>query len=197
MNQVNQMIGKTDIYLLDQIIKGRYQSSENILDAGCNRGRNLHWFYNNGFTIYGIDKKGDHIEALKKTYSNQVNNFSVSKIEELVFQDDFFNHIICNAVLHFAKNEFHFLKMFSELMRVLKPNGSLFIRVASDIGIADKIKHISDGVYILPDGTARYLFTKTLYKKLIDIYNFKLLEPLKTVNVSDLRCMTTLVIQKK
>ena len=197
MSQINQIIGKTDIYLLDQIIKGRYHNSEVILDAGCGSGRNLHWFYSNGFIIYGVDKKGDNIEALKKTYSNLAGNFSVSKVEEITFQDNFFKHIICNAVLHFAENETHFIKMFSELMRVLKPNGSLFIRVASDIGIENKIKHISDGVYILPDGTTRYLFTKTLYKKLIDTYKFKLLEPLKTVNVNDLRCMTTLVIQKQ
>ncbi len=197
ISQINQIIGKTDIYLLDQIIKGRYQSSEIILDAGCGSGRNLYWFYNNDFSIYGIDKKEDNIEALKKTYSNQAGNFSVSKVEEITFQDIFFNHIICNAVLHFAENETNFIKMFSELMRVLKPYGSLFIRVASDIGIENKIKHISDGVYILPDGTTRYLFTKTLYKKLIDTYNFKLLEPLKTVNVNDLRCMTTIVIQKQ
>ncbi len=197
MKDINQILGKTDIYLIDQIVKGRYQNSDVILDAGCGQGRNLHWFYNNEFTIYGIDAKEDNIETLKKIYPKGVNNFSVSKIEELNFKDDFFNHIICNAVLHFAKNETHFLKMFSELMRVLKPKGTLFIRVASDIGIRDKINHISNGVYNLPDGTNRYLVSKTLLKKLIETNTFKLLEPLKTVNVNDLRCMTTLVIQKK
>lgn len=197
MKDINQILGKTDIYLIDQIVKGRYQNTENILDAGCGGGRNLHWFYNNGFNIYGIDAKEDNIEAIKKEYSREAYNFSVSNIEDLKFKDDFFNHIICNAVLHFAENEIHFLKMFSELMRVLKPKGTLFIRVASDIGLKDKIKHISNGVYNLPDGTNRYLVSKTLLKKLVDIYNFKLLEPLKTVNVNDLRCMTTLVIQKK
>ncbi len=196
MKDINQILGNTDIYLLDQIVKGRYQNTDVILDAGCGHGRNLHWFYNNGFTIYGIDAKEDNIEAIKKEYPKETHNFSVSKIEELKFRDDFFNHIICNAVLHFAENEIHFLKMFSELMRVLKPKGTLFIRVASDIGLKDKIKYISNGVYYLPDETIRFLFTKTLLKKLVDINNFILIEPLKTVNVNDLRCMTTLVIQK-
>ena len=197
MNQINQIIGNIDIYLIDQIMKGRYHNSENILDAGCGGGRNLHWFYNNGFTIYGIDEKEDHIEVIKKRYPRKVNNFSVSKVEGLIFQNDFFNHILCNAVLHFAENESHFLKMFSELIRVLKPKGTLFIRVASNIGLRDKIKHISNGVYNLPDGSIRFLFTITLLEKLIESNTFKLLEPLKTVNVNDLRCMTTLVIQKK
>ncbi len=197
MKDINQILGKTDIYLIDQIVKGRYQNSDVILDAGCGQGRNLHWFYNNEFTIYGIDANEDNIEKLKKIYPKGVNNFSVSKIEELNFKDDFFNHIICNAVMHFANNETHFIKMFDELMRVLKSKGTLFIRVASDIGIRDKIKHISNGVYKLPDGTNRYLVSKTLLKKLNETNTFKLLEPLKTVNVNDLRCMTTLVIQKK
>jgi len=87
--------------------------------------------------------------------------------------------------------------MFSELMRVLKSKGSLFIRVASVIGIADKLIPVSEGVYKLPDGTTRFLFTKPLLNKLKELHNFTLLEPVKTVNVNDLRCMTTLVIQKQ
>ncbi len=196
-NIIKDLIAKTDIYLVDQILKDRYLFSETILDAGCGRGRNLHWFYTHEFTIYGIDRNVVNIKDLKNKYSNQANNFTVSKVEDLSFEDEFFNHIICNAVLHFAENESHFLIMFSELMRVLKPKGSLFIRVASDIGIADKLIPVSEGVYKMPDGTTRYLFTKTLLNKLKELHNFTLLEPLKTVNVNDLRCMTTLVLQKK
>lgn len=33
-----------DIYLLDQIMKGRYDKEDIILDAGCGEGRNLRWF---------------------------------------------------------------------------------------------------------------------------------------------------------
>ncbi|MBE9489759.1 MAG: class I SAM-dependent methyltransferase [Bacteroidetes bacterium] len=197
INNLKEIVDHTDIYLIDQIIKERYLNSEIILDAGCGSGRNLHWFYNNGFVIYGIDKSESNIENVKKKYSNQVKNFSFSKVEELAFENDYFNHIICNAVLHFAVDESHFLSMFSELMRVLKSKGSLFIRVASDIGIKDKIIPVSEGVYKLPDGTTRYLFTKSLFSKLEKLHNFTLLEPLKTVNVNDLRCMTTLVIQKQ
>ena len=196
-NSVKDLLNNTDIYLVDQILKDRYHFSETILDAGCGSGRNLHWFYHNDFPIYSIDQNEKQIENLKQQYSNQANNFSVSNVEELGFENQFFNHIICNAVLHFAENKEHFLTMFSELLRVMKPKGSLFIRVASNIGIEDKIIPVSEGVYKLPDGTTRYLFTKSLFSKLAELHDFTLLEPLKTVNVNDLRCMTTLVIQKK
>ncbi len=197
MKQINQIIGHTDIYLLDQILKGRYQKTDIILDAGSGSGRNLHWFYYNGFTVYGIDKNKTIIEELKNTYSNQKANFYNSTVEDLNFKDNFFNHIICNAVLHFATNTLHFNNMFSELFRVLKPKGTIFIRVASDIGIDDKIVSVSKGVYNLLDGTTRFLLTKSLLKSLQEQHNFSFLEPLKTVNVNDQRCMTTLVLQKQ
>jgi len=193
---IKGIIGNTDIYLIDQIVKERYSSSETILDAGCGSGRNLYWFYNNNFTIFGIDQNKTQIKDLKKRYSKQKDHFSVSSLEKMEFEDDFFNHIICNAVLHFAKDKHHFKTMFSELLRVLKPGGSLFIRVASDIGIEDKIIPVSEGVYKLPDGTTRFLLNKSLFSELQNEHQFKMLETFKTVNVNDLRSMTTLVIQK-
>ena len=182
---------------MDQIIKQRYQSSETILDAGCGSGRNLHWFYNNGFSIYGIDVNEEQIKNIKKTYSRQAGNFFLSKVKKLAFNDDFFDHIICNAVLHFAENKSDFKAMFSELIRVLKPNGSLFIRVASTFGIEDKLIPVSKGIYTLPDGTTRFLLTHSLLKDIVENPTLNLLEPVKTVNVNDLRSMTTLVIQKQ
>lgn len=196
MKQINQILGNTDIYLVDQIVKGRYQNSDVILDAGSGLGRNLHWFYNNDFAVYGVDKDKACVDILKNVYAKQESNFHTSTIEEIDFNGDFFNHIICNAVLHFAKDKKNFKEMFSELFRVLKPKGSLFIRVASDIGIEDKIISVSEGVYNLPDGTKRFLLTKSLLKELQNQHHFNLLEPVKTVNVNDQRCMTTLVLQK-
>ena len=86
--------------------------------------------------------------------------------------------------------------MLTEMVRVLKTNSSLFIRMTSDIGIENKVKPIGDGVYIIPDGSKRFLLTKTLLKECMQENNLSFLEPLKTVNVDDLRCMSTLVLQK-
>jgi len=196
-NIVKQLLNNTDIYLIDQILKDIFHSSEIILDTGCGRGRNLHWFYNNDFKIYGIDQNETQIEDLKNKYPKQKDHFSVSSLEKMEFKEEFFNHVICNAVLHFAKDTIHFKTMFSELLRVLKPEGSLFIRVASNIGIEDKITPISEGVFKLPDGTTRFLLTKALFLELQTEHQFKMLETFKTVNVNDLRSMTTLVIQKQ
>ncbi|RYE38052.1 MAG: class I SAM-dependent methyltransferase, partial [Sphingobacteriales bacterium] len=55
MNTLKDIVGQTDIYLLDQILKQRYVSGQRVLDAGCGTGRNLHWFMRNGFNVVGTD----------------------------------------------------------------------------------------------------------------------------------------------
>lgn len=47
--------------------------------------------------------------------------------------------------------------MFNELMRILKPGGSLLIRTATNFGIENQVEFIGDGVYILPDRSKRFL----------------------------------------
>jgi len=197
VESVFSQIGQTDIYLLDQIIKGRYNTTDKILDAGCGEGRNMHWFLQNGFEIYGTDINETAIAQLRSTNPNlPVERLQVAAVEKLPYTDNYFNHIISSAVLHFANSTQHFKAMLTEMARVLKTNGSLFIRMTSDIGIENNVKLISDGVYIIPDGSKRFLLTKTLLAECMQENNLSFLEPLKTVNVDDLRCMSTLVLQK-
>ncbi len=53
---LKNVLGNLDIYLLDQIVKGRYNQRDKILDAGCGTGRNMYWFYNNQFNIWAVDQ---------------------------------------------------------------------------------------------------------------------------------------------
>jgi len=196
IKSIKESVGNIDIYLFDQLLKERYKSTDKILDAGCGNGRNLYWFYQNKFNIYGIDKDPRSIAYLSTLYPNSKGNFTISELNNIPFEDHFFDHIISNAVLHFANNTNHFEVMFGELMRVLRVNGSLFIRMTSNIGIESKINEISDGVYHIPDGSRRFLITKELIDQLMKKHHLSFLEPLKTVNVNDIRCMTTLVLKK-
>jgi ubiquinone/menaquinone biosynthesis C-methylase UbiE len=191
-----EIIGNTDIYLLDQISKGRYLLKETILDAGCGTGRNMFWFYKNGFKLLAIDNEKEQIEIVKARFPNQSDNFQVASLSNLPYQDNSIHHIICCAVLHFVKNQKEFKQYVAELVRVLKSGGSLFIRMTSEIGIENGITHLGNGVYRLPDGTERFLLTRTLLKEIIVAHRLSFLEPIKTVNVDDVRCMTTLMLKK-
>jgi len=189
-------IKNTDIYLIDQILKERFQKDAIILDAGCGNGRNLTWFYKNNYPIFGIDVAADKIAVVKENYPNQKENFTTASLEKLSFKNNKFDVVICNAVLHFAKNEQQFQQMFAELFRVLNPNGIFFIRMTSNIGIENKVQLITNGVYQIPDGSTRFLLTTQILKNLKKKHPFSFIEPLKTVNVNNLRCMTTLVLHK-
>jgi tellurite methyltransferase len=195
-NNIQSLLGQTDIYLVDQIMKGRYQPADLILDAGCGGGRNLHWFIQNHYQINGIDASEVAIAELKAGFPNLSKAFSVASLEHTPFNNDHFDHIICSAVLHFAINEGHFNSMFAEMVRILKPGGSFFIRMTSDIGIEDKVQPIADGVYLIPDGSTRFLLTRKILAVCMQQHNLSFMEPLKTVNVDDVRCMSTLLLQK-
>ena len=197
INSIQSLLGQTDIYLIDQILKGRYNDNDSILDAGCGQGRNMHWFLQNNYNITGIDISEENIRDLKAIHPGlPPNRLMVSAVEKTLFPDNHFKHIICSAVLHFANSTAHFNKMMTEMVRILKPGGSIFIRMTSDIGIENKVEHIAEGVYLIPDGSTRFLLTKSLLAKCMQQNNISFIESIKTVNVNDVRCMSTLLLQK-
>lgn len=196
LNSIEEVIGSTDIYLVDQIMKGRYKAKDTILDAGCGYGRNLHWFLRNDIVIYGIDQDVSAIRDLGYRYPAVAERFRQSAVEKTPFEDDRFDHIISSAVLHFAKDTAHFRQMIAEMVRVLRTSGSLFIRMTSDIGIEGKVQPVGDGVYQIPDGSSRFLLTRALLEDVMVKNGLSFLEPLKTVNVNDIRCMSTVVLRR-
>jgi hypothetical protein len=86
--------------------------------------------------------------------------------------------------------------MLAEMWRVLKPEGLFFARLASSIGIENGIESISSGRYLLPDGSQRFLVDEEMLNILTEQFGGIWLEPLKTTNVQNLRCMTTWVLLK-
>ena len=198
VQQLKNDLGKIDIYLLDQILKERFLPDQQILDAGCGSGRNLFWFAQNGFqALYGIDKKESCIQDLKRNPLLDADHFAVAAMDNLPFSESYFDGIICNAVLHFAESEVHFFEMINELWRILKKDGLLFVRMTSIFGLEGLANGIGNGVYKIPDGTNRFLLTEELLTKWEQQFSFEWVEPFKTVNVNNVRSMSTLVMRKR
>ncbi|PWK73783.1 methyltransferase family protein [Mucilaginibacter oryzae] len=200
-NNVQQLYGNIDIYLFDQLLKGRFDNCTKVLDAGCGGGRNLVYFLNNGFEVYGIDQSAGAVEAVKQLSANlapanSIDNFSVAAVEDMPFEDGQFDLVICSAVLHFAQDAEHFDRMLRSLWRVLKPGGYFFARLASDIGIEERIKPLGNFRYLLPDGSERFLVNEDVLMEYTSALGGELFEPLKTTNVQNLRCMTTWCMYK-
>ena len=201
IKDLNYLLGNIDIYLLDQVLKGLFKPHFKILDAGCGEGRNLVYFVRNGYQVYGIDKNEDSIQMLKHLINTNNKEylrgrFIVGNVSEMPYKSHEFDAIISSAVLHFAENKDHFLEMLREMVRVLKPGGILFARMATDVGMKEEIKPIGDGKYFLPDGSVRFLLTKELLKEIMSLFKLEFIEAFKTVVVDQKRSMSTLVLSR-
>ena len=190
-----------DVYLIDQILKRRFAPGAKILDAGCGGGRNLTWFLRSGFEVFGVDSSAGGIAEARHAASRLApplppNNFQLEAVEQMSFGDGAFDVVLSIAVLHFARNDAHFQSMLREMWRVLRPGGVFFARLASNIGIEELVQPLGDGRYAIPDGSVRYLVGMQTLLQLTDDLGAQLLEPIKTVNVQNQRCMTTWVCRK-
>jgi len=194
-------IRNTDIYLIDLILKRHFNPAMKIMDAGCGMGRNVEYFLQSGYDVYGADIAEDDINYLRKR-AIDINsnlpgdNFRLEPIEKMSFEPESMDVVICNTVLHFAKSEAHFQEMLQGAWKLLKPGGIFFSRLATSIGIEKRIKHIEGRVYLLPDGTKRFLADETMLLQLTHKMGAHFLEPLKTVNVQNARCMTNWILRK-
>ncbi|OQP48067.1 methyltransferase type 11 [Niastella yeongjuensis] len=199
-NQLQKTFGNIDIYLFDQLLKGRYDNCKKILDVGCGNGRNLVYFLQHGYEVFGVDPHAQAVETVRGLSAalapdNPLKNFMVCTAEDLPYTDGTFDLIICSAVLHFAKDVPHFDNMLQSMFRVLKPGGYFFARLASDIGIEHLVKPLGNDRYLLPDGSERFLVNEQVLLKYTSMFGV-LYEPIKTTNVQNLRCMTTWCVQK-
>jgi ubiquinone/menaquinone biosynthesis C-methylase UbiE len=186
----------TDIYLLDQIMKGTYLPEHKILDAGCGRGRNMRWFALHNYNVVGCDTNADMLQESPPYTGLPSAAFKVAAVENMPYADAEFDHVICNAVLHFAESPQHFLDMMSEMHRVLKPGGTLFVRMTSTFGLPENYTHVGNGRYLQQDGYERFLLTKDLLNQAKTKIGFEQKEPVKSILVEELRSMTTLVLRK-
>lgn len=196
-----ELFGDIDIYLFDQLLKGRITEDMRILDAGSGSGRNLTYFLRHGYEVYAVDRSEESIEDVRKMGRALAADWSddqarVESVEKMSFANDSFEVVISNAVLHFAVNEAHFQQMVIELWRVLRPGGLLFARLASSIGLEQSIVPLGDSRYKLPDGSIRFLVDEERIVKMTEKLQGIMLEPIKTVNVANERCMTTWCLKK-
>ncbi len=201
MASLSEQFGAIDIYLFDQLLRGRVTPGMRILDAGCGSGRNLIYLLQQGFEVFGVDADPHALQATRQLAAAlaprlPANNFRMESIEGMSFPDAFADAVISSAVLHFARNDDHFHSMLQSSWRVMKPGGLLFCRLASSIGIENQARRIAGRRFQLPDGSERYLVDAPLLLKLTRDLGGEMLDPLKTTVVQNQRSMTTWVVRK-
>jgi tellurite methyltransferase len=201
--------GSIDIYLFDQLLKGRFLQGMRMLDAGCGSGRNLVYFLRSSYDVCGVDESEEAITQTRRLASAlaqqssetprglPADNFRAEPVERMSFADASFDVVLSSAVLHFARDEPQWHAMLNEMWRVLKPGGIYFARLASTIGMEDKVELIEGRRYHLPDGSDRFLVDEAMLMEVTETLGGEFLEPIKTVVVQNMRAMTTWVLRKR
>lgn len=201
-----EQFGSIDIYLFDQILRGRIAPGMRILDAGCGGGRNLIYFLREGYDVCGADAHPGAIAevrrmavALRPGSAGPLADdaFRIEPVEAMSFPDHYADVVLSSAVLHFASGDAQFEGMLRECWRVLRPGGLFFCRLASSIGMEDLVRPLAGGRRcLLPDGSERYLVDERLLLDWTSTLGGELLDPLKTTVVQNQRSMTTWVMRK-
>ncbi|MFP5230539.1 MAG: class I SAM-dependent methyltransferase [Acidobacteriota bacterium] len=200
MPTLQEQFGQIDIYLFDQILKGRITPGMRVLDAGCGSGRNLVYFLREGYDVHAADASAEEVDTVRNMArslapSLPASNFCVEPVEQMSFPDAFADVVISNTVLHFARDDAHFEAMLRGTFRTLKPGGLFFSRLGSSIGMEHRIEPIEGRRCKSPDGSVRYLVDEPLLLSYTQRMG-QLADPIKTTIVQDLRAMTTWVVRK-
>ncbi len=201
MTTLQTQFGQIDIYLFDQLLRGRVPAGTRICDAGCGSGRNLVYLLREGYDVRAVDADPAAVAGVRsmaQTFAPGLpaDNFRVEPVEQMSFPDRCADLVISSAVLHFARDHVHFEAMLRECWRLLDSNGLLFCRLASSIGIESLVQPVGSGRYLLPDGSERYLVTEARLMEFTVQLGGALVDPIKTTIVQHQRAMTTWVIKK-
>ena len=201
MSDLQDQFGGIDIYLFDQLLRGRLVPGMRVFDAGCGSGRNLVYLFRSGYEVFGIDADPGSIRTVQQLAARLAphlppDNFRVEVLEQISFPEGFADVVLSSAVLHFARDDAQFDAMLRSTWKVLRPGGLLFCRLASSIGMEQQIEPIGGRRHRLPDGSERYLVDEAFLMNLTRELGGQLMDPLKTTVVQGQRCMTTWVVRK-
>jgi len=198
--RLREQFGDIDVYLFDQLLRGRITEGMSVLDAGSGEGRNLVYLLRAGFDVWAVDENPgamERVRALAATLAPQLpaDRFRVERVEAMSQPDASVDVVLSSAVLHFARDDGHWFAMVREMWRVLAPGGLLFARLATTVG-QSRLQPLGGGRYVLPDGSTRYLVD---HQRLIDVTRTlggSLLDPIKSTVVHEQRSMGTWVVRK-
>src|SRR5689334_14902355 len=113
MSDLARQFGPIDIYLFDQLLRGRITPGMTVLDAGCGSGRNLVYLLRAGHDVLAADADPDSIAAVRRLAAElaprlPAENFRQEPVEAMSFAPACADVVLSSAVLHFARDDAQF-----------------------------------------------------------------------------------------
>src|SRR5690242_8206689 len=65
-DRLREQFGEIDVYLFDQLLRGRIAEGMRVLDAGCGAGRNLVFLMRQGFDVWGVDENPEMVVRVRQ-----------------------------------------------------------------------------------------------------------------------------------
>lgn len=131
----NSILKKGNKNFLASQFKQFIGHKKNILELGCGTGQlSIYFSIGTNNSIVGLDPTIDSLKLAKKfANKNQITNinFINADVFDDVLQDNFFDFIWCNGVLHHTKDPYGAFKI---LTKSLKKNGYILIGLYNKIG---------------------------------------------------------------
>lgn len=113
------------------VLSGYWQDGDRVLDLGCGNGRFYDLICQPGREIkyFGVDNSDQLIALAKKQYP--LGQFILGDGLTLPFGDNFFDKVLCVAVLHHLPGYDMRREFLRQALRVIKKGGELILVVSS------------------------------------------------------------------
>lgn len=161
-------------YFLDII---KIEPEDAVLEVGCGSGAFINEI-GRCKELSGIDYSEDAIEAIKKMVAG---NFIVAEANTIPFQSNSFDKVLSFAVFFYFSSYEYAREAFIEMLRVMKPDGTLFIGDINDLDkkeLAITLREESDGKrkakYLSKKKVDHLYFPKSFFQNLANEHNMEI-----------------------
>ncbi len=103
-----------------------FSGKGDALDIGCGSGKSTSTLLDMGYRVSGIDFSSEAIEICRERFGDSI-SLSTGDVLDLPFQDGSFDYLTAVHVLEHIRDE-DMTRASSEMARVLRPGGILFVR---------------------------------------------------------------------
>ena len=173
-----EWINKPSIF--SEWVLNYFPKNGKILEIGAGHGQDSRFFAEKGYLVTATDFSDSAIKFIEeKTPINLLNRVSISKVDiakSLPFEDNSFDVVYAHLSLHYFDDETT-ENIFSEIYRVLKPNGIVAVLVNStDDPEYGTGKPIGPDYYELAPGDVKHFYSQESLAKKTKIFKIIVLD---------------------